>query len=252
MLGRGGSWIGKSSGGGAVAFDPSTTFSLFEDFSTGYYSGSGQINADHSWASIQSGSPGYQVNGTVIQSDANHPGVLEMSAASVGAADGAGITTGLFANYSNLSLVIGGGQLTFESLIYIPTLSDSVNNAQLDIGLSDSPGWSAGNNKINIEYQIEHGTPNWFFFTQAGGVQTSVTGTIAVATGWQKLKIVVNAAGTSVSAFVGGTLIGTITTNIPVGVRLPVMIDIRKTLGTTIRYLGIDYIKIDKTFTVPR
>ena len=51
-------------------------------------------------------------------------------------------------------------------------------------------------------------------------------GSVAATTGWVRLKIIVNSAGTSVEYFINGTSVGSSTTNIPtVGMSVAVGID---------------------------
>ncbi len=239
-----------SSSGGAVAFDPTTTYSLFEDFSTGGYNvgGSGQIVSDNAWETVSTGTPVYSLQGATIPSTNAYIGVVEIST-STNAAYGGGITTGTFGGTLTQAFLGGNGQITFDALINV-TVSDGSDKAQINAGFRDAPGWNASSNGWHIQYQIE-ASNFWQLITTAGGVTTTVTSAVTMTTGWHHLKLIMNAAGTSVEGFVDGISLGTSSTNVPT-LKVPVLFSIRKTLGTTPRLLGIDYIKIDKTFSTPR
>lgn len=236
-----------TSGGGT--FDPTTTFGLFEDFATGGYLGSGQIQGDHIWCSTQSGSPTLTGQGSIIPSDNAHPGVIELGTAG-NSTYGAGITTGVFGGTVTSAFLNGNGQITFEALINIPTISDGTDNFQLFIGFRDSGPWNAAGKGWGIQYDLG-ASVNWQLVTVSASTTTSLISSVAVTTGWHHLKMICNAGGTSVQGLVDGVSLGSNSTNIP-SANVPPMLAIRKVLGTNARYLGIDYIKIDITFTTPR
>lgn len=236
-----------------ASFDPRTTISLFDDFITGFYwPSNGQIPGDSAvWSGTQTGSPTIVGNtGSIIPSTAVNPGVIEFGT-STGSAYGAGITTGVTNGATYGAFVTGGGQITFEALINIPALSNGTDNAQINVGFRDGPGWNGSSNAWNIMYQIES-SPNWQLLVQSAGVQTTFISSIAVTTGWHHIKLVCDAAGANISGFIDTVSMGSpVSTNIPT-TNLPPMLSIRKTLGTTAMYLGLDYINIVKTLTTPR
>ncbi len=232
----------------AAAFDPSTTLAFFDDFQSGGYFGSGEVNSDKQWASQVTGSPVLTAGGSTIPSDTNHPGVLEIKVAALN--EGGGISTGCFGSTINRSFFTGGGILTFEALVKVNALSNGTDNASVFAGIGNEPAWSALANDLYIIYQSTT-SANWYLSATASSVTTTTTSSIPVTAGWHKLKFVVNAAGTSVEFFIDGVSGGTVAANIPT-IALPPFISFRKTLGTGAMYMGIDYIKIDKTFTSAR
>jgi hypothetical protein len=238
----------SSGSSGAAAFDPSTGFTVYDDFANAYYAGSGQIFSENAWSTMQAGGPAFDPNGLIIPSTAAHPGVMEMKISTLG--DGAAITTGLFGAWTNQAFVMGGGELSFETVIKLNALSNGANDGGINVGFMDGPGWAAPANSIYFKYQSVTSL-NWYVESFSGGVGSSFTSSIPVTAGWHKLKMVINAGATSAEFFVDGTSIGTITSNIP-ATKLPPMVSYRKTAGNGALYLGVDYIKIDKTFTVPR
>jgi hypothetical protein len=70
---------------------------------------------------------------------------------------------------------------------------------------------------------------------------------------WYKLRIDINAAGTSVTFFINDVLVATHTTNIPSSTTAiaPISI-IHKSAGTTARTMLTDYFMYEEIFTNPR
>lgn len=83
---------------------------------------------------------------------------------------------------------------------------------------------------------------NWLACTANGGTRTRIDTGIPVTTSWFKLSYEINAAGTSVTFYVGNTSVATITTNIPTSHLGFIPVLGRKTNGTTNIFLWrIDY-----------
>lgn len=227
--------------GGSAAFDPTTAMGpIFDDFMGGGGTNSvGLVYGQFSWATQVQNAGSLTLNGSLIKSSLNHPGVLQLTS-SVNTNDAVGISTGHTGNYSNFCFLIGAGTITLEALVYIGALSNGTDNCELGFGLSDAVVWQGSSNNARITYLVE-GSNNWRLETQSAGTTTTVNSTIPVTTGWHHLKIVMNAAGTLVSAFIDGVASGTSSTNIPT-IGLPLRCDLRKTLGTNVMYFGVDYI----------
>jgi hypothetical protein len=148
-------------------------------------------------------------------------------------------------------LLIGGGE-EIETSINIPTLADATNDYTLRFGLCDVQT-SDCNNGLYFEYNRAT-TTNWRINAAAGGTRTKTTTATAVGTGWHRFKIVVNASATSVSFYVDGTSIGTVTTNIPTSTanNTEASYSIQKTAGTTPRTFTVDYFEYRNTLTTAR
>jgi hypothetical protein len=96
---------------------------------------------------------------------------------------------------------------------------------------------------------------NWQLVTTSNSVRTFTTSSTAVAIGaYVRLKIQINAAGTSVDFFVDGANIGTISTNIPtVSARVTGFGELLiKSIGTTAVTCDTDYMWANCIFTTPR
>ena len=115
------------------------------------------------------------------------------------------------------SFSLGQGIATFEAYVKIPTLSTVGEEFIVRIGFMDSTTGGSTNGVYMIYDRLT--SLNWKLNTTAVSTSTTTASTTAVGTGWVRLKIVVNAAGNSVSFFVNGTQVSgsPITTNIPVG-----------------------------------
>ncbi len=149
---------------------------------------------------------------------------------------------------------LGQGLATFETYIKLPILSTAVEEYQIRIGFGDS---YTGSFTDGAYFTYERLTSvNWIMQCKSNGTLTSSNSTTVVGTGWVRLKIVVNAAGTSVAFFVNGTEVSgsPLTTNIPTGAgrELGIVMSIIKSAGTTSRSATLDYMVFDYDLTTPR
>lgn len=153
------------------------------------------------------------------------------------------------------SFSLGQGVATWEAYVKIPNLSTISEEFIIRIGFMDSTTGGSTNGVYMIYDRLT--SLNWKLNTiTAGGSSTVNTSTTAVGTGWVRLKIVVNAAGTSVSFYVNGTQVSgsPITTNIPVGAgkECTIAASLIKSAGTTARTFNMDYVVFDYDLTTPR
>jgi Concanavalin A-like lectin/glucanases superfamily len=119
----------------------------------------------------------------------------------------------LFGN--NDLIVLGGLQYIYECRIRIPTLSGTPSFIVV-CGFIDTMTNALPNNGVFFEYTNTLNSGQWVGITRASSTSNPVNSSIAVvANTWYKLRAVINSAGTSVSFYVNGTLIGTSTTYIP-------------------------------------
>jgi len=160
------------------------------------------------------------------------------------------------------SLYIGSGTISIETYVTIDTLSNATQRFFTYFG------YAGGNsNWLNIPsgifFSYDEGgvvfsggiaTPNWKCYTRAGSTVTMTITTIPVVDGqWYKLRIDINADGTSVTFYVDGVLVATHTTNIPSSTTViaPISI-INKSAGTTARTMLTDYFMYEEIFTNAR
>lgn len=236
---------------GALVWSQSGTTSdiviIEDDFI--YYSSTGQI--------IWPWSP--QSNGTgasslISVSTAANPGIHTLNTGTTsggeayiarGNADGGGIE----------NCVLGGAVHDLTFIVNIPSLATVGDDYALYFGLADGFGnfvSHPGNNAVVFAYNRSVSV-NWQGLTKAGGSTTTASGgaNIAVATGWNRFRISINAAGTSASFYVNGVLIGTSATNLPTA-PISAGFNIKKSAGTTPCTLQIDYFRWFQKLTTSR
>lgn len=181
--------------------------------------------------------------------DANHPGILQFatgttttgrSGRTLGGAASAAATTGF---------KVGGGIISQEWLVRIEDLATVGEDYALFVGNADNV--AAQTDGIYFFYQRSVST-NWSAVTRAASTSTTTdTGVAAAEDAWIKLRIEVNAAGTSVAFYINGSLVATNTTNIPSAFIAP-MIRVTKSAGTTSRLFYCDYFKHYQRFSSTR
>ena len=171
-----------------------------------------------------------------------------------------------YINYCSSSgaaqLWFGGGAWNYEALININTLSTALERYRMIFGFGSVISNSSETDGIFITYD-EGGTANgtvasanWQCVSVANSVRTLTTSTTAVtASAWNKLRIEINAAGTSVTFYVNGTAIATHTTNIPLASNSRYVLmktGLAKTIGLTTRGFYCDYIGYENILTTAR
>lgn len=159
-------------------------------------------------------------------------------------------------------LWFGGGAWNYETSININNLSTVTERFRWVNGFGSNTANGAEIDGVFFTYD-EGGTlngtaasPNWQCVTVANSVRTlTTTSTAVTANAWNKLRIEVNAAGTSVAFYVNGSLVATHTTNIPLASNnrfVFVKQGIAKTIGATARLVYCDYIGYENILTTPR
>jgi len=231
---------------GGSTFDPSTTIRIYDDF----------IGMDNTSSSglAKAISQGWYVDNTGTNTAAtfnnthvnnNHPGIIQVNS---GTSANANIHLSM---NLGLSIKLGGGEIILEYLIYLPTLSTATNEYIMRWGLGDTAGLLDEANGVYFEY-ARAATGNFFVIKTANSnsrTPFTTTQSVAAAT-WYKLKIVVNAAASSVEYFINGTSVGFLIVNIPTTTISPHMSALRSA-GTGGNF-NIDYFFLTQTFTTSR
>jgi hypothetical protein len=149
---------------------------------------------------------------------AGSPGIRRLTVTAAGAD---GVSTVAGANSVGTGILIGGGRIWSRFLFRIPTLSDGTNNIVVRIGLGDNlSAFGDHVDGVYIEYDFAtYGDHRWRLCASSNSVRTKTdTGILAVADGTNVTSalIMVNAAGTSATARIGGVAAAAaVTTNIP-------------------------------------
>ena len=225
--------------------------SFFTDFIT-------LIGLDGGQSAVASGGSSTIANGGTIPNRTNQQGVIAFQ---TGTSSAFGYVT-YYGSSGSQQLWFGGGAWNFETLINISALSTLLERYRLIFGFGSVISNAAETDGVFITYD-EGGTANgtvasanWQCVTVANSVRTLTTTTTAVtAAAWNKLRIEVNAAGTSVTFYVNGTAIATHTTNIPLPSNsryFHMKMQIAKQIGTTSRALYCDYVGYENILTTPR
>ncbi len=132
----------------------------------------------------------------------------------------------------------GGGRVRFGGLMKISTLSDGTDRFTIRAGCVNS---SAGDGSgVYFRYRDDLSSGNWEAVCRNGASETATSTGTAADTSWHRFEWDVNAAGTSVTFSIDGTVVATVTTNIPAtgaGVAGLLPIQIVKSLGTTSRVI---------------
>jgi len=160
------------------------------------------------------------------------------------------------------SLGIGIGAWIYETSINLSNLSTATERFRFISGFGSVTSATVEINGVFFTYD-EGGTlngtaasPNWQCVTAANNVRTlTTTSTAVTAAAWNKLRIEINAAGTSAAFYVNGTLVATHTTNIPLYSDSRFVLakqGIYKTIGITNRVMFVDYWGYENILTTPR
>jgi hypothetical protein len=176
-----------------------------------------------------------------------------------------GYATHINEGFVGRQFVFGGGTWIFETFVNVETLSTVTERFRFVTGFGDNPTNASDSNAAIFTYDeggTQNGTiasPNWQCVTSVGAVRTlTTTSTAVVASAWVKLRIEVNAAATSVTFFINGTLVATHTTNIPTFVSAAnprgfnVKQSILKSIGTANRSVFCDYLLYENNLTTLR
>lgn len=229
-------------------YDPSYRYYRFWDFDS-YVQVT--TSGDTGFTGVFSGAgASFQVAGGVVI-DGNHPGLLQLKPGTS--------ATGYIGALQGAVFNLGAGVMTTEYLVRFDQLSNGTDTYVALIGLGRDFA-AATDFTSGLYFRYTHGTNSgkFEFKSAAAGSRTTVdTGITVAANTWYKLKIVVNAAGTSAQAYIDGAAAGTaISTNLPnttAAQSIGLNIHFENTVGTGGgRIFYCDYVKHEYVFTTPR
>lgn len=160
---------------------------------------------------------------------------------------------------SNTPFNIGGGNWIFETSLELIDLSILTDRFRVLTGFGNGVASSNLSNGIFFIYDeggVSNGTTAsayWQCITSNGGVRTLTTTSVLVDLLFNKLRIEINPAGSSVVFKINGNIVATHTTNIPVGnSKLGIIQGISKSIGISNRSLICDYLGYENYLTIPR
>jgi hypothetical protein len=212
----------------ATGFDPTTTVELMEDFVGGVIS-SGQVGM-LGWSFTYSTSLG--IGG--VTNTAGRSGVI-----SIGNAPSISPDVNILYLKGTGGDIIVGAQANLTGIISAKNGQVADANAAFRIGYTNNIN-SIGDPPAGIYFRAT-GLGNWFAVCRNANTETAVNTGVAQSTTFKQFKIAVNAAGTSVTFSIDGTVVATITTNIPTVPIFPVL-QVEDSVGVSTRFtLDVDY-----------
>jgi hypothetical protein len=185
-----------------------------------------------------------------IQGTALRPGIIQFST---------GTTNTGYALYftgraSCQPILFGSGVYTFETDIYIPTLSAVAEEYILRFGFADAITGADISDGAYFEYDRLTNV-NWLAKTAANSARTATaTATAVAAAAWIRLKVIVNATGTAAYFYINDVLVATNILNIPTGAgrQTSCNMTIVKSAGTTARTFQGDWAWLHIDLTTSR
>ena len=153
-------------------------------------------------------------------------------------------STGRAGLASHLDMIqLGANSWTFETKLLLSNLSDATDTFTARLGFLDT---QTGESTDFVGFRYTHGTNSgkWECVTRSNSTETAVdSGTSPSAGTYQTFKIEINSTATSVTFYINGSSVGTITSNIPSGSSrlLGFGYLIAKSVGTNSRSMHFDY-----------
>jgi hypothetical protein len=227
-----------------VPLDPRTEYQYVNDFHS--VANDGVLNMQGTGAAPVVRSP-------LLATGSQRPGQCNLGS-------GTAIGRGAGFQSSTNQLMLGGGEVVFETSVNIPTLSNATDRWQFFMGLFDTAAALTQTNGVFFLYDeggVHTGSTAatyWQTCTSSASTRTfnnSIVQTTVTAATWTRLTLIVNAAGTSVTFYVNGSAISTHTTNIPTA-GLGFGGYVHKSAGTLGRDAVFDYVKFRHTLTTAR
>jgi hypothetical protein len=224
---------------------PTTTLNWFDDFIvSSSYNTTNLYISNYSWEFYDGTRGAPWLNAS--SGSTSHPGILTNTAN--GSTNPNHDQTLLMGGASQIGILLGGGALSISWCFNINTLSNATNRYDLFVGMYDRRAFTNG---VFFQYNDSVNSGKWVLTAYASGA-TSTNSTTAVGTGWQTLRIDINAAGSSAEFFVNGTSIGTVSSGLPTGGIKPV-ISMQRAAGTVAAdTLEVDAFWMTQTLTTPR
>jgi len=183
---------------------------------------------------------------TTSLQDSGHPGVISNQA--MGASD----NWVLIANYPNMGIILGGGEITINWIAKIAILSATTPRYTLRCGLGDTIYTGDQANGVYFEYSDNINSGQWALKTANSSTRTTSNTATLVTQQWYNLKIVINAAGTSAEYFVNSVSLGTVNTNLPV-LGVSPFFKVERDAGTVaLNTFGVDAMYLHQTLTNQR
>lgn len=175
----------------------------------------------------------------IIPGEASNPGVLRCQTGTA--------TNGSVVLQTPTTLLFGTKAFTFKATVRIPELANTTDNFGIRIGFGDRLPTTPFSISDAVFFVTDVNNL-WIAQTRNNAVTTSTTSAVGLAANaFTDLEIRVNASGTEAVFLVNGTVVATLTTNIPTGVGRDtgIMLQLFKSAGTNSRSLDIDFMSLE-------
>lgn len=140
------------------------------------------------------------------------------------------------------------GEIVFECSVRLSSIGSADPDFTLYIGLGEpAASYAEPTDGAYFFYNYATNSSRWQGRTANASTRTNVNGTVAAGTAKTKLRLVFT-PGVSVAFYVGSTLIGTSTTNLPTGVNLGLVFIVDDNSNASVS-VAIDYVLISKDLT---
>jgi hypothetical protein len=225
----------------------STDVVIYDDFICSQTSSAGLVTSATGWIQADNSSANGLVMGT---STSAHPGVVELRCSTTG--DSGMIVGRGYTPVTPLGIILGGGVITYSTVIKLGALGVLNDDYSIYIGIGDLTDANAEvSNGVYLHYTRLTNSGNWVGKTASGGSRNSVNSSIAVTTNWVKLGFVINAAASSVEFFIDGVSIGTQASTIPT-TEIGFFYQLSGISGATLKTLSVDLVNYNQTLTNAR
>lgn len=212
-----------------------------------FIAGATSANKSGIWLSTNGGAGSFFADGA---GTAVRPGIMTGSTGTTNT----GYATLYVSQAGYAGFLFGAGVYTFETEIYITTLSAVAEEYIIRIGFGDVITGADMVDGAYFEYN-RLTSVNWYCCTSANSARTKAdSGVAAGAAAWIRLKIVVNDDATAAAFYINDVLVRTNILNIPSGAgrNTAAIFNIIKSAGTTGRTLQVDWAWLHFDLTVSR
>lgn len=234
-----------SDGTNPVYLDKNQYVYVFDD----WICGGGSTASALGWSTGQSGgSMSSNPNATVTSTN---PGIMR---ATTGGTSSGWVNYRLGSNATDTGPIkFGGGYISHQWIIGLSALSDGTDTYTVYVGMGGGTDGSEMTDGAYFAYTHGTNSGNWVFKTANGGSRTTGNSSNAATTSFQRLRIDVNAAATSVSFFFNDVECA----NSPLAADIPtnsmnIFFSIIKSAGANARMAYLDLMTFYQKLTVSR
>lgn len=181
---------------------------------------------------------------TLSAGETNAPGVMALAISTTSS------SRATFYHNTDTWLLCDGNTNIMRFRIRVSALSDATDTYIIRAGWLDTRPDAESTDAVGVRYTHSATNGNWQFYCRNNAAETSVDTSTAPSTSYQWFDVLVNSS-TSAQCYINGSLVGTITANIPNGPTRTVWpggCGITRTAGNSnARTLYVDYWELQRT-----